>query len=319
MNVNYLDLFQNLYQFRPHAHCSSGGSAKRRRGGNGEILRLRPVNDAHGRHSVPLASRANRILKVSSSSNAREVSTDSESASDDQTETQWEPPTIILGTFFSGIETPSIALSQVGVCHKLSFAIEKEKPLRSYIRKRWRPAEIHKDVAKVLYDQLPHCDLLVGGPPCQPWCPGGKRLGNDDDRAKLTYSMVEYCEARAVRKLALPRAVVMEQSSALLSPKNIEVSDAIVARLSKLGFKIRWRVLDTSDHGIRQSRKRCYIVAWKPWKSRSFRWPKALKTSVPLSHMLYRKHKRVDVPGADSRLNREAIRQAPQDSKCGHQ
>ena len=33
-------------------------------------------------------------------------------------------PVVKLGTFFSGIETPSIALMQLGVRHQLMFAVE---------------------------------------------------------------------------------------------------------------------------------------------------------------------------------------------------
>ena len=78
-----------------------------------------------------------------------------------------------LGTFFSGLETPSIAAKQIGLVTQLGFAIELSKPLREHIVKVWQPQQIHGDVKAVNFLSLPAVDILVGGAPCQPFCPGG--------------------------------------------------------------------------------------------------------------------------------------------------
>ena len=81
---------------------------------------------------------------------------------------------IRLGTFFSGLETPSVALVNVGLPHKLIFAIEKEEPLRKLIASTWAPHELHADVLDVDLASLSDVDIVVGGPPCQPLARGVK-------------------------------------------------------------------------------------------------------------------------------------------------
>ena len=99
-----------------------------------------------------------------------------------------------LGTFFSGMETPSIALTQLGMRSQLMFAVESEPALLSYIKKKYKPLHLCDDVNKVDDASLPAVDLFVGGPPCQSFARGGKVQGLEDTRGCLIFKMVESLE-----------------------------------------------------------------------------------------------------------------------------
>ena len=184
-----------------------------------------------------------------------------------------------LGTFFSGLETPSIAAKQIGLVTQLGFAIELSKPLREHIVQAWQPQQIHGDVKAVNCLSLPAVDILVGGPPCQPFCPGGLRGGLADDRGPLLFSMVACCEQRSAASADLPKALVIENSSFLLS-RHREVFRELRSRLQACGYEVRAKVMNTKHNGLPQDRERAYIVALRiaeggtsvsqcPWARRS--------------------------------------------------
>jgi site-specific DNA-cytosine methylase len=62
------------------------------------------------------------------------------------------------------------------------------------------------------------------------------------------------------------------------------------ARLQKVGYKVKARVLDSMRHGgIPQVRERTYVVAYKPFNGRKFHFPKSLKQCMPTSKVLDKK------------------------------
>ena len=220
-----------------------------------------------------------------------------------------------LGTFFSGLETPSIAAKQIGLVTQLGFAIELSKPLREHIVKVWQPQQIHGDVKAVNFLSLPAVDILVGGPPCQPFCPGGLQGGLADDRGPLFFSMVACCEQRSAASADLPKALVIENSSFLLS-RHREVFRELRSRLQACGYEVRAKVMNTKHNGLPQDRERAYIVALRIVEGRDFRFPVSLGETVPLKHILHGKSKSVSSRPPASATNRRnlktAIRQAKQ-------
>ena len=214
-----------------------------------------------------------------------------------------------LGTFFSGIETPSVALAQADVPHTLEFAIEILPHLRTLIASTWKPKQLHADVHDVVAETLPPVDIVVGGPPCQPFCRGGKNLGLADERGPLTYAMVEMVEARERAEKPLPKAIVMEQAKTLLiGHRNIYKS--IKRRLQKLKYKVKAKVLNTKLNGLPQSRERAYIVAYKAAHGRKFRFPRTCKAVVPLKHIFERRAKDATSAPLTTANQKKRLRQA---------
>jgi DNA (cytosine-5)-methyltransferase 1 len=44
-----------------------------------------------------------------------------------------------------------------------------------------------RDITKIPSTDIPNCDLIIGGPPCQSWSAGGSNRGVKDRRGKLFY------------------------------------------------------------------------------------------------------------------------------------
>ena len=255
------------------------------------------------------AKKHKKVHKVKASHSGASSSSSSSLSSTTKEVPNATPPSIALGTFFSGLETPSIALVQAGLSHKLLFAVEINGHLRTLVKSTWHCDEVHEDVTKVDATKLPTVNIMVGGPPCQPYCRGGKNQGLKDERGPLTFSMVEAVEERSKAGKSLPKAIVMEQAKTLLCGHR-NIYKAIKKRFKKLDYKVRAQVLNTNLNGVPQSRERAYVVAYKPMNGRKFRFPSTCKSTIPLKHILHRKTAKVKSASCNTNMNKLRIKQA---------
>ena len=96
-------------------------------------------------------------------------------------------------------------------------------------------------------------DVLVGGPPCQPWSTGGKRLGIDDPRDGWPAFL------RALREMK-PIAFMAENVAGFAGGVRRPHFDALVEELTALHFRVSAAVLNAADYGVPQKRQRLLIV-----------------------------------------------------------
>lgn len=115
------------------------------------------------------------------------------------------------------------------------------------------------DITKIDPSNLPNCDVVVGGFPCQPFSSAGNRLGTFDDRGNL------YLDCIKIIKEKQPKIVIFENVRGLLSIKNkdgTKLIDTITYLLenSGQGYAVTYRLLKASDYGVPQNRYRVIIV-----------------------------------------------------------
>lgn len=95
-------------------------------------------------------------------------------------------------------------------------------------------------------------DVLVGGPPCQGFSLAGPRQ-IDDSRNKLYQAMVK------TAALLKPKVVVLENVPGIVQLHGGLVGEKIISDFTKLGYKIRYKILYAPDYGIPQIRKRTFF------------------------------------------------------------
>jgi len=100
-------------------------------------------------------------------------------------------------------------------------------------------------------------DLVIGGPPCQPFSIVGKRRGVKDERADLIGHFV-----RLISDLK-PLAFLLENVPNLLSIEGGTLFDNAVTQLAALGYSVRHAVMSAADFGVPQNRKRLIVVGIK--------------------------------------------------------
>ncbi|MCD9564035.1 DNA (cytosine-5-)-methyltransferase [Tenacibaculum maritimum] len=125
------------------------------------------------------------------------------------------------------------------------------------------------DIFNVENGQIPEFDFLLGGFPCQPFSAGGKREGFVDTRGTLFF------EIERILKEKKPYGFILENVEGLvkhdLENKEDKIGRTLTTILEKLknelGYKVSWKVLDSIEFGLPQSRKRIFIVGTKDEKA----------------------------------------------------
>ncbi len=121
------------------------------------------------------------------------------------------------------------------------------------------------DIFQVKNEDIPPFDFLFGGFPCQPFSAGGKRNGFADTRGTLFF------EIERILKYHQPQGFILENVEGLvkhdLENKYDEIGRTLNTILYKLeeelGYQVSWKVLDSVNFGVPQSRKRVFIVGTK--------------------------------------------------------
>ena len=121
------------------------------------------------------------------------------------------------------------------------------------------------DIFQVKNEEIPQFDFLFGGFPCQPFSASGKRNGFADTRGTLFF------EIERIIKYHQPKGFILENVEGLvkhdLENKNDEIGRTLKTILYKLetelNYQVSWKVLDSVNFGVPQSRKRVFIVGTK--------------------------------------------------------
>jgi DNA (cytosine-5)-methyltransferase 1 len=110
------------------------------------------------------------------------------------------------------------------------------------------------DISTVDFTAMRGCFALVaGGPPCQPFSIGGKRLAADDPRNGIPQFL------RALGELR-PKAFIMENVAGMAARARQAYLLAVMGQMEHLGYSTTWRVLEAADYGVPQKRRRLFIV-----------------------------------------------------------
>lgn len=117
-------------------------------------------------------------------------------------------------------------------------------------------------------------NLLTGGPPCQPFSIVGKRRALEDDRGDL---VLEY--VRLANTLE-PEALVFENVANFAKIQGGEIADMVISGMEKAGYAVSHGVLDASDYGVAQMRKRFVIIGIRG--KRPLRLPEATHGTLRL-------------------------------------
>jgi DNA (cytosine-5)-methyltransferase 1 len=116
-----------------------------------------------------------------------------------------------------------------------------------------------------------HVDVVIGGPPCQPWSSGGKRLATADPRNGWPAFL-------RVLDAARPAAFVAENVTGLASASRRKHLDALMRACRALAFDVSARVCDAADYGVPQRRRRLLIVGTR---CASFAFPSPTHSAMP--------------------------------------
>lgn len=157
-------------------------------------------------------------------------------------------------SLFTGIGGFDIGLERAGF--RVVFQCEVDKFCRSILRRHWPDIPHHENIKELHSADIPPADVWAGGFPCQDVSLArmGQRAGLRGKRSGLFYDF-----ARLLGEVR-PRVVLLENVAGLLSAHHGRDFGVVTGTLAEFGYSVGWRVLNSKNFGVPQSRQRVYIV-----------------------------------------------------------
>jgi len=110
--------------------------------------------------------------------------------------------------------------------------------------------------------EYPKAEIIIGGPPCQPFSVGGNQKGIEDARDGFPIFI------DAVKKLQ-PKVFMFENVRGLLY-SNKWYFELVLKELRKLGYFVSYRLLNAVSYGVPQNRERLFVIGHRT----KFEFPK---------------------------------------------
>lgn len=152
------------------------------------------------------------------------------------------------------------AMEELGLETQCVFASEiKPYAIQAY-RGFYGDEEVYGDITLVdTKRDIPDFDYLLAGFPCQPFSSAGNRNGFADTRGTLFFE-IERILRDKIESKSPAKGFLLENVEGLVTHNNGNTLKTIVTHLENLGYQVSYRLLDSKEFGLPQSRKRVYIV-----------------------------------------------------------
>ena len=129
------------------------------------------------------------------------------------------------------------------------------------------------DIRNLSAHNIPDCDGIIGGPPCQSWSLGGKSLGIEDERGKLVYDYIRIVNEKK------PKFFVMENVPGMVTPRHIVAFNQFLDLFRNAGYRIRYELMNAADFKIPQDRLRVIVVGIRDDLDVEYLFPTKLDTN----------------------------------------
>jgi DNA (cytosine-5)-methyltransferase 1 len=113
-----------------------------------------------------------------------------------------------------------------------------------------------RSITNVKENEVPDCDGIIGGPPCQSWSEAGAMKGIEDKRGQLFYDFIRILSAKQ------PKFFLAENVSGMLLGRHSEALANIkeLFRNAGIGYELSFQMVNASDYNVPQDRKRVIFI-----------------------------------------------------------
>ncbi|MDR2598667.1 MAG: DNA cytosine methyltransferase [Oscillospiraceae bacterium] len=137
-----------------------------------------------------------------------------------------------------------------------------------------------RDIRQIKSNEIPECDGIIGGTPCQSWSEAGSLRGIDDARGKLFFEFIRILQDKR------PKFFLAENVSGMLSNRHREAVESIISMFEEAGYNVYMQLLNASDYGVPQDRKRVFYVGIRNDLDCTFVFPPCREKKVNLQQAI---------------------------------
>lgn len=135
------------------------------------------------------------------------------------------------------------------------------------------------DITQVNIDILPQCDLITHGSPCQDFSSLGLEKGGDEN--KETRSSLIWNSVKIINQCN-PKFVIWENVENVLNKRHLHNFEKYLNKMSDFGYENYYKVLNSKDYGIPQSRNRFFCISIRKDIDCGFEFPKPIELKETL-------------------------------------
>lgn len=152
------------------------------------------------------------------------------------------------------------AASELGIKTECVFTSEIKSSAIKALENNFKHGVLSGDITKISAEDIPNFDYLLAGFPCQAFSVAGKQKGFVDTRGTLFFDIERIIEEKK------PKGFILENVEGLVIHDRQKKTDKIgrtldtILKSLKRRYQVSYRVLDSKDFGVPQSRKRIYII-----------------------------------------------------------
>ena len=117
-----------------------------------------------------------------------------------------------------------------------------------------------RSITDIPVEDIPECDGIIGGPPCQSWSLGGAKRGINDSRGQLFWDYIRILDAKN------PKFFVAENVKGMLSPRHKDALDSFKQAFQdagKYGYDLFFQCVNAADYGVPEDRYRVLFIGFR--------------------------------------------------------
>lgn len=185
-------------------------------------------------------------------------------------------------SFFAGAGGLDLGFQKAGF--DVIWANEYDKDIwETYEKNHPKTFLDRRSIVDIKSDEVPDCDGIIGGPPCQSWSEAGSLRGINDKRGQLFFDFIRILAAKQ------PKFFLAENVSGMLLDRHNEALKNIKEMFQKagIGYELSFEMLNASDFDVPQDRKRVFFVGIRKDLDFKFQFPKYKQDKVTLRETIY--------------------------------
>lgn len=203
-------------------------------------------------------------------------------------------------SFFAGAGGLDLGFQKAGF--DVIWANEYDKEIWETYEKNHPKTTLDKrSIIDIKSDEVPECDGIIGGPPCQSWSEAGSLRGINDKRGQLFFDFIRILEAKQ------PKFFLAENVSGMLLDRHSEALKNIkeLFKNAGIGYELSFEMLNASDFDVPQDRKRVFFVGIRKDLNFKFQFPKPVKVKITLEQAISDLRKTVVPAKEGNKTNKE--------------
>jgi DNA (cytosine-5)-methyltransferase 1 len=182
--------------------------------------------------------------------------------------------------FFSGAGGLDLGFKKAGF--DIIWANEYDKSIWGTYRKNHENAFLdERSITKIDETEVPECDGIIGGPPCQSWSEAGSLRGIEDQRGQLFFDFIKILKAKQ------PKFFLAENVSGMLAPRHSAALENIKSMFVECGYDLHFKLLNAADYDVPQDRKRVIFIGIRKDLNVNYEFPTPRDYNISLKESIW--------------------------------